>query len=154
MVIAIAAAEVVMALLTAWVLVSTQVARHASSRSVLTATDGFILGSMLSCLALFIFVLACWQWRLSPAARSRLLVCVFVSLAWSFGGLCWYDVSVQSVALTARGMRPPAMQQLTERTVAAAMSMAALALGLAAVTTILFFDRRAKNSHQRKGNDD
>lgn len=143
-----------MALVVAWVVIRTRLARHASSSASLDAGGLFILVSLLACLALYLFVLVCWQWRLSARARFAVLACLFVSLVWTFCGLCWYDVVVRQAALAGPvvphalppGHPPPpsAMEQLTRRTAAAAVSMAALAAGLVGLTVILWRDRRRR----------
>jgi hypothetical protein len=138
----ITAAEIILALLVAWGVIHTQIAQHASGSNEFQPGDWFILGSMLACLALFAFVLASWQWRLTARGRFRLLACLFVSLVGAFGGLCWYDVSVRAAALTPLAQQPSAMEQLTERTAAAAVSMAALAFGLIALVVVVRLDRR------------
>jgi hypothetical protein len=138
----------------AWVVIRTRLAHHASSSASLDAGGVFILVSFLACLALYLFVLLCWQWRLSARARFAVLVCLFVSLVWAFCGLCWYDVVVREGVLARSAMdhalpqavrsAPSAMEQLTRRTAAAAVSMAALAAGLLGLIAILWRDRRRR----------
>jgi uncharacterized membrane protein YciS (DUF1049 family) len=132
-------------------MIRTELVRHASGSMELGAGDALILGSMLACLALFVFVLACSQWRLSARARLRLLLCTFVSLAWAFCGLCWYDVCVRKAALGPKSAVASPLQQLIERTAAAMVTMGALVFGLVALAVILWLDRRAGQADRREG---
>lgn len=114
----------------------------------LGAGDVFVLAAMGGCLAFYVFLLAFWQWRLSARGRWRLLAAMFVSLLWSFCGLCWHDVSLRTAELSGLGARP-ALAQLGEETAAVSVTLGALVAGMVAVIVILVLERRRLNSRAR-----
>lgn len=162
MVIGIAVVEIVLALLVAWVLLRTRDAGLYTPTGESAASGWLVLGAMLACLAFFVFTLACWQWRLSARARLRLLLVMFVSLAWAFCTLCWRDVARQTAALdndpalkAARAVsEPPLTSQRSlaiEQSAADAIATFALAAGLVGVTATLWLDRRSPKAEDLKG---
>ncbi len=135
-------AEVALALLLAWLVARSGVPRHASLSAHLGAADTFVLVAVLACLGLMAFVLAFWQWRLRGRDRVRLLLTGYVSLALSFCGLCWYDVSQRSRELEGA---PSPLTLVREQTAAAALTLGALVAGMALVVVFLWLARRALN---------
>lgn len=135
-----------LALFITWLLFRGDFATHASERIRLGAADFLVLVPMGASLAFFAFLLVFWQWRLSPRGRWRLLLVLFVSLLWSFCGLCWHDASL---ATAARGGPAPraATQRILEESVAASVAIGALILGMAAALAVLVLERRRLNSH-------
>ncbi len=143
MVLALTVAEVAMALLVAWVLVGSNVPRHASLSAHMRAVDVLILVSLLVCLGLMVAVLALGQWRLGGRDRVRILVAGHVSLLLAFCGLCWYDVT--EATARAGGGTPPLspMRQVFEQTAASSLTLAALLGGLLAFLAVLWTARRS-----------
>jgi len=111
----------------------------------LGAAEFVLLIPMGIVLAFFVFLLAFWQWRVSARGRWRLLVVMFVSLFWSFCGLCWHDVSLKAHQLGGPEART-ASQRIVEETAAASVAMGSLVLGMAAVAVILVLERRRLHS--------
>ncbi|MBM4040586.1 MAG: hypothetical protein FJ290_18935 [Planctomycetes bacterium] len=140
MVIGLSVAEVALALLVAWLLTRSGVPRHASRSVDVGAGDVFILVALLSCLGLFVFVLAFWQWRLAGRDRVRVLLACYLSLAMAFLGLCWYDVSVQSGELAGA---PTTVRRVIEQTAASGLTLGALLAGLSALAVILRAARKS-----------
>ncbi len=140
MAIALSVAEVALALLVAWLLTRSGVPRHASRSVDMGAADVFILVALLSCLGLFVFVLAFWQWRLAGRDRVRMLLAGYLSLTVAFLGLCWYDVSVRSGELPGA---PTALRRVVEQTVASGLTLGALLAGLCALAVVLRAARKS-----------
>ena len=145
LVMALTIGEAALALVITWLLFRGDFATHATSRIQLGAADAVVLIPMGIALAFFVFLLAFWQWRISARGRWRLLVVMFVSLLWSFCGLCWHDVSLKAHQLGGPAARS-ASQRLVEETAAASVAICALVAGMAAVLVILVFERRRLNS--------
>ena len=139
------AAEVAVALLLAWLLTRSGIARHASRSAGLAAGNVLILVSALSCLAVMVFVLGVWQWRLRGRDRVRLLLASYLAMMISFFGLCWFDVSVRSAEFPPAGSAVSALSRAAERTVAAGVALGSLLAGLVAVAVSLWAARRALN---------
>ena len=147
LVVALTVGEVGLALLLTWLLFSSNFAKHASDSIGLGAGDTFVLIAMGVCLAFFVFLLVFWQWRLSGRGRARLLVATFLSLLWSFCGLCWRDMSLRTAEVLGVGARP-ALEQIREETWAVSVTIGALVLGMLAVIAILGLERRRDPSGQ------
>ena len=141
LVLALTVGEVALALLLTWLLFRSRFVKHASVRVGLGAGEVFVVIAMGFCLAFFVFLLAFWQWRLSGRARFRLVLAIYLSLLWSFCGLCWHDVTLRTADLAGPTARP-ALEQLREETLAVATTMGGLLLGMIAVVTILLLERR------------
>jgi hypothetical protein len=141
--VALSVAEVALALLLMWPLLRSDFARQATRSIRFAAGPALVLVAMGACVALFVFVLAYWQWRLSGRARVRLLLAIYLSLLFSFCGLCWHDVSVRTAEL-ARGAQEP-VRRVIEQTAAASVAIGSLLVGLAAVTAVLWVERRSLN---------
>jgi len=142
LVLALTVGEVAFALLLTWLLFRSGFVKHASVRVGLGAGEVFVVIAMGFCLAFFVFLLAFWQWRLSGRTRFRLVLAIYLSLLWSFCGLCWHDVTLRTADL-AGPMARPALEQLREETLAVVTTMGGLLLGMIAVVIILILDRRA-----------
>jgi len=140
-VVALTIAEVALALLLTWLLFRSDVAKHASRSIRLGAADLLVLSAMAACLAVYVFVLLVWQWRLSGRARVRLLLVMFVSMLWSFCGLCWHDVSLRAAELARGPAAPTALEQIREQTAAVAVTMGALLVGLVVVIAVIWVAR-------------
>ena len=137
--------EAALALAITWLLFRGDFATHATSRIQLGAADAAVLIPMGIALAFFVFLLAFWQWRVSARGRWRLLLAMFVSLLWSFCGLCWHDVSLRAAELGG-GTPHTAYQRIAEETAAVSVAIGALVAGMAAVLVILVLERRRLNS--------
>ncbi|HUT32766.1 MAG TPA: hypothetical protein VNE39_04725 [Planctomycetota bacterium] len=146
MVIGVAAAEVAVALLLAWLLTRSGVPRHASQSAGLGLADALILVALLACLGLFVFVLAFWQWRLRGRDRVRVLLASHLSLTMAFLGLCWYDVSVRTGELSGGPGGGTTLERVIEQTMASGLTLASLLAGLSALAAILWLARRALNA--------
>jgi len=144
--VALSVAEAALADLFAWALVRSDFVRHASLSARVQAADRLVLAAAGGCLALFVFVLAFWQWRLSGRARLRLLLVIYVSLVVAFCSFCWYDVSLRVGELNRKLGATSAMAELREQTAAVLLSIAALVLGLAGVTVVLWLERRGRQA--------
>jgi hypothetical protein len=121
--------EVVLAGFTAWALLRSGLAGHGEGAKANVP----VAAAIGVCLALLVFVLAVWQWRLGPAARLRILLVSFGSLVWCFCALAWHDVAVASSRM------PKAQPQawLREQSRAAGVALAALVLGVAIVAVLV-----------------
>ncbi len=144
---AIAASALLVALcgLVAALFVRSNLTRHAATSAGLGAGGALVLVGALGSLAFFVFVLAGWQWRLSPRARHRILVAAYLSLFVAFCGLCWHDVGVAMARLPGAG---PALRQLAERSAAVLVTLGALAFGLVAVVVVVGTERRRPGRQQ------
>jgi len=141
-VVGVTIAEVALAGLLVWVLLRSGFASAASRSANFDAGSVVVLVPVLGCLALFVFVLAVWQWRLSGRARVRLLLTIYLSLLLSFCGFCWFDVSAQTIALASGPQAPSAAQRIVEQTAAMGLTIGALMVGLAVVAAVLWLERR------------
>lgn len=145
MVVGLTAFEVALVLLLTWLFFRSDFAQHASRSASLTVGDWLVMAALGTCLALFVFVLVFWQWRLSGRGRLRVLAVCFVSLLWSFCGFCWYDITRAAQELGGGAEGPSVSQRIAERTAAVGVSVGALAVGLAAVVAVLWLERRPLN---------
>ena len=114
-------------------------ARHAAGSFRQGVGGVVVLGAVLASVAFLVFVLAGWQWRLSPRGRFRVLVACYLSAFVAFCGLCWHDVGVATAGLPFAGS---ALRQLTERSAAVLTTLAALAAGVVAVAAVVRGERR------------
>jgi len=114
-------------------------ARHAAGSFRQGVGGVVVLGAVLASVAFLVFVLAGWQWRLSPRGRFRVLVACYLSAFVAFCGLCWHDVGVATAGLPLAGS---ALRQLTERSAAVLTTLAALAAGVVAVAAVVRGERR------------
>lgn len=144
-VLSLTAAEIVLAFLLAWVLVNSGVPRHASQSPDIRPGDLAILLALLGCLALHVFVLAVWQWRLRGRDRVRILLACYMSQALAFCGLCWYDVSVRTAELVGAAEPRALLCRVVEQTAAAGLTLGSLLVGLVALMVILRLARRSLN---------
>jgi len=144
--VALSVAEATLALLFAWALARSSFARHASLSARTQPEDVLVLAAAGGCLALFVFVLGFWQWRLSGRARMRFLLVVFLSLVVAFCSFCWYDVSVRVAELNRQHGTPSARAELREQTAAVLLTIGALVLGLIGVIVVLWLERRGRQA--------
>jgi len=141
--------EIALALLVGWLVYRSGIARFASSSADLGAGDVLILASALGCLAVLVYVLGAAQWRLRGRDRVRLLLTGYLTLMMSFFGLCWFDVSMRSAELPAKGEGVSALGRVIERTAAASLALGSLLVGLIFVAMFLWLGRRALNPAAR-----
>jgi len=130
--------EVALALLVAWVLTRSGVARHGSQSVDMQTGDVLILVALFTCLGLLVFVLAFWQWRLTGRDRVRVLLAGYLSLTVAFLGLCWYDVTGRTGGLAGG---PSALRRVVEQTVASGLTLGALLAGMSALAAVLWAAR-------------
>jgi len=116
-------------------------ARHAAGSFRQGVGGVVVLGAVLASVAFLVFVLAGWQWRLSPRGRFRVLVACYLSAFVAFCGLCWHDVGVATAGLPFAGSGS-ALRQLAERSAAVLTTLAALTAGVVAVAMVVRGERR------------
>jgi hypothetical protein len=139
----VTAFEVILAGFTAWALARSGLAGY----GVDAQANVPVVAAMGVCLALLVFVLAVWQWRLSPAARLRILLVSFGSLVWCFCALGWHDIAVASSRMPSAESRP----WLREQSLAAAVALAALVSGVVIVTTLVWREGLRLKMRRREG---
>ena len=139
-VVGLTVAEVALALLVAWLLTRSGVARHGSQSVDMQTGDVLIQVALLACLGLLVFVLGFWQWRLTGRDRVRVLLAGYLSLLLAFLGLCWYDVIGRTAGL-AGGSSP--LRRVVEQTVASSLTLGALLAGMSALAVILWAARKS-----------